>query len=149
MDDLVLAKLNRNVFESNFGVYPTPPLSPLSFHPHDSYFPETYLSLFLLSPYCIVDGVNDSVRVIDRQHEALKLINGTNHLKKLRNPKSILDIGCGKGAWTVDIASEFTTADEVVGVDINPSLPQQYPSNCRFEVPFPNPHPFNRETNLV
>lgn len=82
-------------------------------------------------------GVNGSVRIIDRQHEALKLINGTNHLRKLRNPKSILDLGCGKGAWAVDIASEFTTADEVVGVDINPSLPQQYPSNCRFEVQIP------------
>jgi hypothetical protein len=54
MDDLVLAKLNLNVFGSNFGVYPTPPLSPLSFHPHDSYFPDTYVPPPL--PLCVCGG---------------------------------------------------------------------------------------------
>ena len=41
MDDLVLAKLNLNVFGSNFAL-PTPPLSPLSFQAHHngSYFPD-------------------------------------------------------------------------------------------------------------
>jgi ubiquinone/menaquinone biosynthesis C-methylase UbiE len=79
-----------------------------------------------------------SVKIVDPQHEALKNITGGNHLRRIRNPKTILDIGCGKGAWTVDIATEFTTADEVVGIDSHPSLPQQYPTNCRFEVPPPH-----------
>jgi trans-aconitate methyltransferase len=60
-------------------------------------------------------------------------MNG-NHLKKIRNPRAVLDLGCGKGAWTVDIAQEFATADEVVGVDIKVVEPLQYPPNCRFEV---------------
>ena len=42
MDDLVLEKLNLNVFGSNFAVYPTPPLSPLSFQVFEGeYFPPT------------------------------------------------------------------------------------------------------------
>ena len=41
MDDLVLAKLNLNVFGSNFAL-PTPPLSPLSFQARNGrYFPDT------------------------------------------------------------------------------------------------------------
>ena len=60
-------------------------------------------------------------------------MNG-NHLKKIRNPRTVLDLGRGKGAWTADIAQEFATADEVVGVDIKVVEPLQYPPNCRFEV---------------
>jgi hypothetical protein len=48
MDDLVLAKLNLNVFGSNFGAYPTPPLTPLSFQAHHgegSYFPDVRCAL--------------------------------------------------------------------------------------------------------
>jgi 23S rRNA U2552 (ribose-2'-O)-methylase RlmE/FtsJ len=66
-------------------------------------------------------------------------MNG-NHLKKIRNPRTVLDLGCGKGAWTADIAQEFATADEVVGVDIKLVELPQYPPNCRFEVCEPR-HP--------
>ena len=57
-----------------------------------------------------------------------------NHIKRLRNPRTVLDLGSGKGAWTVDMAQEFATADEVVGVDIESNAPLHYPPNCRFEV---------------
>lgn len=130
MDDLVLAKINLNVFGSNFGVYPTPPLSPKSFQ-IDGYFPETvyviYLALLILSS-------ERDARIINRQHDALKLLMGGNHLRQIRNPKTILDLGSGNGAWAVEIAQEFATADEVVGVDIEATASLQYPSNCRFEV---------------
>jgi len=59
-------------------------------------------------------------------------MNG-NHIRKIRNPRTVLDLATGKGAWAVDIAQEFATADEVVGVDIKSSAPIIYPSNCRFE----------------
>jgi 23S rRNA U2552 (ribose-2'-O)-methylase RlmE/FtsJ len=59
---------------------------------------------------------------------------GGNHLRQMRNPRTILDLGSGNGAWTVEIAQEFATADEVVGVDIEATAPLQYPPNCRFEV---------------
>lgn len=73
-------------------------------------------------------------RIIDRRHDALKLLMNGNHLRKIRNPKTALDLACGTGAWTVDIAREFATADEVVGVDLKPIKPFQHPANCRFEV---------------
>jgi hypothetical protein len=60
-------------------------------------------------------------------------MNG-NHLRKIRNPRSVLDLATGTGAWAVDIAQEFATADEVVGVDIKSTAPKRYPPNCRFEV---------------
>jgi hypothetical protein len=76
-------------------------------------------------------------RIFDRQHDALKFLMKGNHVKKIRNPRTILDLGTGKGAWAAEIAKEFATADEVVGVDIERIAPLQYPPNCRFEVLFP------------
>jgi hypothetical protein len=49
MEDLVLAKLNRNVFGSNFAAYPTPPLSPKSFQ-IEGFFPEARY-VFLLDSF--------------------------------------------------------------------------------------------------
>jgi ubiquinone/menaquinone biosynthesis C-methylase UbiE len=74
------------------------------------------------------------VRIIDRKHDALKLVAGGNHLRSIRNPRTILDLGTGKGAWAFDIAREFATADEVVGVDIEATDSSAFPPNCRFEV---------------
>lgn len=130
MDDLVLAKMNLNVFGSNFGVYPTPPLSPKSFQ-IEGYFPETrYVVLQTVLTICS----ERDARIVDRQHDALKLLMGGNHLRQLRNPKTILDLGSGSGAWTIETGQEFATADEVVGVDIGAKAPLRYPPNCRFEV---------------
>lgn len=64
-------------------------------------------------------------------------MNG-NLVRKIRNPRSVLDLGTGNGAWAVEVAQEFPTADEVVGVDIESLAPASYPPNCRFEVPFYN-----------
>jgi hypothetical protein len=131
MDELVLMKMNLNVFGSNFAIYPSPPLSPLSFQSHEgSYFPDAkYFSICIFAN----DRERDS-RVVDRQHDALKLLMNGNHVRRIRNPRSILDLGSGKGAWTMDIANEFMTADEVVGVDIERNAPIYSPPNCRFEV---------------
>lgn len=71
---------------------------------------------------------------MDRQHDALKLLMNGNLVRKIHNPRSVLDLGTGKGAWAVEIAQQFPTADEVVGVDINSLAPSSYPANCRFEV---------------
>jgi predicted RNA methylase len=72
---------------------------------------------------------------VDRQHDALKLLMNGNLVRKIRNPRSVLDLGTGKGSWAVEVAQEFPTADEVVGVDIETLAPANYPPNCRFEVP--------------
>ena len=52
----------------------------------------------------------------------------------MRHPRTVLDLGTGSGVWAVEIAQEFAAADEVVGVDIVPVSPFNYPPNCRFEV---------------
>ena len=59
---------------------------------------------------------------------------GGNHLHQIRNPKTVLDLGSGMGAWVVETGQEFATADEVVGVDIEAPAPLLHPPNCRFEV---------------
>ena len=47
-------------------------------------------------------------------------------------PKMILDVGCGSGAWTVDAATTYSTA-RVVGIDLTPpALSVQTPQNCTF-----------------
>jgi hypothetical protein len=71
---------------------------------------------------------------VDLQHDALKLLMNGNHIKKIRSPRTILDLGTGTGAWAAEIAHEFATADEVVGVDTRAVTQFDYPANCRFEV---------------
>ncbi|KAL2171975.1 hypothetical protein VTG60DRAFT_1034 [Thermothelomyces hinnuleus] len=49
------------------------------------------------------------------------------------NPQRILDLGCGTGIWSIDIADMYPSAD-VLGVDIAPTQPEWVPSNCHFEL---------------
>ena len=49
------------------------------------------------------------------------------------DPRSVLDVGCGSGAWTLDFASQFPLAN-VLGIDLTPPpKPAGTPNNCRFE----------------
>ncbi|KAK4098907.1 S-adenosyl-L-methionine-dependent methyltransferase [Parathielavia hyrcaniae] len=49
------------------------------------------------------------------------------------NEFRILDLGCGTGAWAIDMADEFPRA-AVFGVDLSPIQPEWVPGNCRFHV---------------
>ncbi|KAH6641660.1 S-adenosyl-L-methionine-dependent methyltransferase [Chaetomium tenue] len=49
------------------------------------------------------------------------------------NPQRILDLGCGTGIWSIDVADMYPSAD-VIGVDIAPTQPEWVPPNCRFEL---------------
>ncbi|TFK38915.1 S-adenosyl-L-methionine-dependent methyltransferase [Crucibulum laeve] len=46
-------------------------------------------------------------------------------------PRRILELGCGSGAWAIDAASNFSKA-EVIAVDINPIPPRPLPKNLTF-----------------
>ncbi|KAK3903142.1 Trans-aconitate 2-methyltransferase [Staphylotrichum tortipilum] len=49
------------------------------------------------------------------------------------NPQKILDLGCGTGIWSIDVADMYPSAD-VLGVDIAPTQPEWVPPNCIFEL---------------
>ncbi|KAI7853432.1 hypothetical protein BDC45DRAFT_464759 [Circinella umbellata] len=50
----------------------------------------------------------------------------------LRKGGRVLDVGCGPGSWTMEIAGEYPKS-QVVGIDINPMFPRDIkPSNCTF-----------------
>ena len=47
------------------------------------------------------------------------------------NPTAILDVGTGSGAWCVEVADEYPTA-QVVGMSLSPIQPTEVPPNCEF-----------------
>jgi methylase of polypeptide subunit release factors len=44
-----------------------------------------------------------------------------------------VDIGCGSGAWCIEVADEFPEAN-VCGMDLSPIQPNDVPDNCDFIV---------------
>ncbi|KAJ6191207.1 hypothetical protein N7519_001228 [Penicillium mononematosum] len=47
----------------------------------------------------------------------------------------ILDLGCGTGIWSIEVANKFPDSF-VVGVDLAPIQPTNTPKNCDFYAPF-------------
>ena len=44
-----------------------------------------------------------------------------------------MDVGCGSGAWAIEVADDFPTAN-VIGIDLSPIQPADVPQNCEFIV---------------
>jgi len=61
---------------------------------------------------------------MDLEHHLITiLLDGKLHLAPLKSPQRILDIGCGTGIWTVDIADQYPSA-QVIGTDLFPVQPK-------------------------
>jgi ubiquinone/menaquinone biosynthesis C-methylase UbiE len=91
---------------------------------------------------------------LEQQNHLFKVASGGRiYFTKLRQPRRMLDIACGTGAWAREMAELFPQA-EVIGFDIDISLPQsaqerllsvggKWPSNFSFfEANALKPFPF-------
>ncbi|CAG8546992.1 10048_t:CDS:2 [Ambispora leptoticha] len=90
-----------------------------------------------VAPYVLPADIEEDDR-IHQQHFALKHICGGNYTAPIHDiikPGSrILDLGCGPGQWTLEIAQEFPYA-QVYGIDISANFPTSIkPSNSHFIV---------------
>ncbi len=54
---------------------------------------------------------------LDFQHHVLRYTMRGTYAAPIRQPSSILDVGCGTGRWAMEIASLFPTAN-VIGLDV-------------------------------
>jgi len=81
-------------------------------------------------------GPNDEVQndQLDIAHHMfLILLDQKLHLAPIREPKRVLDLGCGTGIWCMDMADEHPGA-EILGIDLSPIQPSFTPPNCKFEI---------------
>ncbi|CAG8555295.1 224_t:CDS:2, partial [Ambispora gerdemannii] len=90
-----------------------------------------------VAPYAFPTDIEEVDR-LHQQHFALTHICGGNYTAPIHDiikPESrILDLGCGPGQWTLEIAQEFPYA-QVFGIDINASFPTLIkPLNSHFIV---------------
>ncbi len=69
-------------------------------------------------PYLLPKDMGETNR-LDFQHYMLRYALKGNYAAPLRNPRDILDVGCGTGRWAIEMAQQFPTAN-VLGVDIAP-----------------------------
>ncbi|KAJ7058081.1 S-adenosyl-L-methionine-dependent methyltransferase [Mycena amicta] len=71
---------------------------------------------------------------LDEQHQAMtRYLGGRLSLAPLEQiqPRTILELGCGSGAWAIQAACEFPDA-QVTAVDISPFLERSIPENMAF-----------------
>ncbi|KAF8469337.1 S-adenosyl-L-methionine-dependent methyltransferase [Gautieria morchelliformis] len=87
---------------------------------------------------------------LDGTHEAIKFYLGGRlslaPLEKSTSPMSILDMGCGSGAWAVQAAEQFPDAD-MLAVDLSMMPSRPLPPNLRFQIlDLAKPFPFESQS---
>ncbi|KAI0644104.1 S-adenosyl-L-methionine-dependent methyltransferase [Trametes meyenii] len=89
---------------------------------------------------------------LDEQHHCITEFLGGLSPVKLDDPtppSTILEVGCGSGAWAIQAAHEFPRA-HVVAVDINPIPPRPLPDNLEFQLfNVSDPCPFKEQFDVV
>ncbi|KOS17876.1 Trans-aconitate 2-methyltransferase [Escovopsis weberi] len=78
---------------------------------------------------------------LEQNREALKqrlysdyVLEGRHFMAPIdRFPQKIVDLGCGAGFWTLDVAEEYPSA-RVIGCDISPIQPRWLPNNLEFHI---------------
>jgi ubiquinone/menaquinone biosynthesis C-methylase UbiE len=75
------------------------------------------------APYVLPKDEKEIQR-LDFQHFMLRFLMRGNYVAPIRQPTSILDVGCGTGRWVMEMANLFPQAN-VVGVDLVPPPSEQ------------------------
>ncbi|KAH8915726.1 S-adenosyl-L-methionine-dependent methyltransferase [Atractiella rhizophila] len=67
---------------------------------------------------------------LEIQHKFIKMLLGDKNYPDgtMKNPKVIVDVGCGTGLWAIEVAREFPSA-QVHGLDISDIQPTNAPEN--------------------
>jgi len=84
---------------------------------------------------------NEELARLNNQHALLKMFIGGNYTGPIKEElahksgeeKNILDLGCGTGAWAMDMATDFPHCS-VVGADVSPMDVGLAPRNLRIDV---------------
>ncbi|KZT56686.1 S-adenosyl-L-methionine-dependent methyltransferase [Calocera cornea HHB12733] len=86
------------------------------------------------TPYSLPNDEDEWER-LDVQHYGIKAYFGGNNVGAdwPENPRRILEIGAGSGAWAMEVAYQFPNA-EVIAIDISDVKPDRKPENCTFKV---------------
>ncbi|RKP09797.1 methyltransferase type 11 [Thamnocephalis sphaerospora] len=96
------------------------------------------------SPYLLPTDV-DEINRLDIQHNIVRYVLRRSYLSPVRDFKRVLDVGCGTGIWSKEIARDHPKAT-VVGFDlVDVFFRTDAPPNCSFELgnlleglPYPN-----------
>jgi ubiquinone/menaquinone biosynthesis C-methylase UbiE len=93
-------------------------------------------------PYVLPAELEAEEGRLDLQHYLLKLAAGGLYRAPIRQPRTILDVGCGTGLWGREMAEQFPYA-EVIGFDVNAEPIERamerlgpggkFPANFRFQ----------------
>ncbi len=67
-------------------------------------------------PYVLPHDLEERNR-LDFQHYLLRHMLRGNFVAPVRDPREILDVGCGTGRWSIEMAQQFPRAN-VVGLDV-------------------------------
>ncbi|KAI5888767.1 S-adenosyl-L-methionine-dependent methyltransferase [Schizophyllum commune H4-8] len=98
------------------------------------------------APYSVPNDEPEWERLDDMTRGFRAYMDGKLTLAPLENPKKILEIGAGSGAWVIQAAETYPDA-EVVAVDVSDLPPRPFPSNVRFvKHNVIEPLPFEPET---
>lgn len=71
---------------------------------------------------------------LDRLHIVFRSVLKRNVIAPISaKPRQILDVGTGSGAWCIEVADQYPSAN-VVGIDLSPIQATRIPLNCEFIV---------------
>lgn len=83
-------------------------------------------------PYALANDAPEWER-LDDQHKGINdYLEKKLLLAPIKNPKKILEVGSGSGAWAIQAAQTYPEA-EVLAIDIAPLPPRPLPSNLKYK----------------